>query len=60
NSRTVLTALMLLGGWLLTCGCAGVAFVSRTVNWGNVLAVLIVVSVLAVGGYVAIRIRARG
>jgi len=60
NSRLMLTALMLLGGWLLTCGCAGVAFVSRTVNWGNVLAVLIVVTVLAVGGYVAIRIRTKG
>ncbi|MBI5567436.1 MAG: hypothetical protein HY870_21230 [Chloroflexi bacterium] len=60
NSRLLLTALMLLGGWLLTCGCAGVAFVTRTVNWGNVLAVLIVVTVLAVGGYVAIKIRARG
>lgn len=60
NSRLLFTALLLLGGWLLTCGCAGVAFVSRTVNWGNVLAVLIVLTVLAVGGYVAIRIRARG
>jgi hypothetical protein len=34
--------------------------VSKTVNWGNVLVAVIVIGLLAVGGYVAIRIRTRG
>lgn len=60
NSRTVFTALLLLGAWLVTCSCGAMAFVSKTVNWGNVLVAVIVVGLLAVGGFVAIRIRARG
>ncbi len=60
NSRTVFTALLLLGAWLVTCSCGAMAFVSKTVNWGNVLVAVIVIGLLAVGGYVAIRIRARG
>jgi hypothetical protein len=60
NSRTVFTALLLLGAWLVTCSCGAIAFVSKTVNWGNVLVAVIVIGLLAVGGYVAIRIRARG
>ena len=60
NSRTVFTALLLLAAWLLTCSCGAMAFVSKTVNWGNVLVAVIVIGVLAVGGFIAIRIRARG
>jgi hypothetical protein len=60
NSRTVFTALLLLGAWLLTCSCGAVAFVSKTVNRGNVLVVVIVIGALAIGGFIAIRIRARG
>jgi hypothetical protein len=60
NTRTLLAALMLLGVWLVTCSCGAIAFVSQTVNWGNVLVAVIVIGLLAVGGFVAIRLRARG
>ena len=60
NTRTLLTALLLLGGWLLTCSCGAIAFISKTVNWGNVLLVAIVIGALALGGFVAIRIRTKG
>jgi hypothetical protein len=60
NTRTLLTALLLLGAWLLTCGCGALAFVSKTINWGNVLVAAIVIGVLALGGFVAVRIRAKG
>ncbi len=57
NTRTLFTALLLLGAWLLTCSCGALAFISQTVNWGNVLVAAIVIGVLAVGGFIAIRIR---
>ncbi len=57
NTRTVFTALLLLGAWLLTCSCGALAFISQTVNWGNVLVAAIVIGILAVGGFIAIRIR---
>jgi hypothetical protein len=60
NSRTVFTALLLLGAWLVMCSCGAIAFVSKTVNWGNVLVVVIVIGALAVGGFIAIRVRAKG
>jgi hypothetical protein len=60
NTRTLLTALLLLSVWLLTCSCGAIAFISKTVNWGNVLVAALVIGVLALGGFVAVRIRMKG
>lgn len=60
NTRTLLTALLLLGAWLLTCSCGALAFISKTINWGNVLVAAIVIGLLALGGFVAVRIRTKG
>jgi hypothetical protein len=57
NTRTLLTALALLGAWLATCACGGIAFVARTVNWATVLVAGGAAVLVALGVLIAVRIR---
>ncbi len=56
--RSVLNILIVMGAWLIVCGCGAAAFITRSVNWGNILIVLAVLAIIAGGGYFALRVRA--
>jgi hypothetical protein len=58
TKSSLLTVFMLLGAWFFICACGAVGFLTRNVNWGNVLIVAFVVLMLAAGGFIAIRMRA--
>ncbi|HEY4723368.1 MAG TPA: hypothetical protein VII92_16045, partial [Anaerolineae bacterium] len=58
SNRTFLAVFGVLGAWGVVCACGAIAFAARSVNWGNVLVVLIIVAILAGGGFFAVRMRA--
>lgn len=58
TKSSLLTVFMLLGAWFFICACGAIGFLTRNVNWGNVLIVAFVVVMLAAGGFIAIRMRA--
>ncbi len=57
SNRTFLAVFGVLGAWGMVCACGAIAFAARSVNWGNVLVVLIIVAILAGGGFFAVRMR---
>jgi hypothetical protein len=58
TKSSLLTVFALLGAWLIICACGAIGFLTREVNWGNVLVIAVVGAILAIGGFVAIRMRA--
>ncbi len=58
TKSSLFAVFVLLGAWLGVCACGAISFISRTINWGNVLVVLLVIAILAIGGFIAIRLRA--
>ena len=59
SNRTFLAVFGAMGAWGVVCACGAIAFAARSVNWGNVLAVLIIVAILVGGGFFAVRMRAQ-
>ena len=58
DRRSVLNILIVMGAWLIMCGCGAAAFLTRSVNWGSILIVLALLMIVAGAGYFAIRVRA--
>ncbi len=58
DRRSVLNILIVMGAWLIVCGCGAAAFITRSVNWGGILIGVALLVIIAGAGYFAIHIRA--
>jgi hypothetical protein len=58
EQRSLLNLLIVIAAWLVVCGCGAAAFITRSVNWGNVLLIAALLVIIAGGGFFALRVRA--
>ena len=58
DTRSILNIMIVVAAWLVVCGCGMAAFITHSVNWGNVLIVAALLAIIAGGGFIALKIRA--